>query len=51
VDLVFSIAAAEGASDTQRTVKGGNRIDKGENQAYWRPGDTLEHHTKPMLVS
>jgi len=33
VNLVFSTATAEGASDTQRIVRGEN---KEENQAHWR---------------
>jgi len=46
--LLFSTAPAEGANDTQRIDK---RLTKGGKQAYWRLGETLEHHTNSHLLS
>jgi len=42
-----STAAAEGASDTLRTVRCENMIDTKGNEA----GDTQEHHAKPPSIN
>jgi len=47
VDLFFFTVVAEGASDTQRTVRGDNIINKNEEQPDGILGDTQEHHVKP----
>jgi len=48
LDLVFLYSSSKGRKWHTKNCKWWEHDrQKGNNQAYWRPGDNQEHHNKP----